>query len=96
MPGLSTNRLNSGRWVLPVLSKIVLLWQNNRFNQFPDESKGEQSPFMRTHSITQCDMMRQESEFKRAFDTYVPIRRHGLRVPCHEIFPAAIELDVKD
>lgn len=92
--GLSTNRLNRARWVLPISSEIVLLWQNNRFNQFPDESKGEQNPFIETHSITQWEMMRQEPELKRAFDSYMPIRRNGLRVPWHEIYPAATELDV--
>lgn len=40
-------------------------------------------------------MMRQEPELKRAFDSYMPIRRNGLRVPWHEIYPAATELDAK-
>ncbi len=63
--------------------------------QFPDGSKGEQNPFIRTHSITQWEMMRQEPELKQAIDNYMPIRRNGLRVPWHEIYPAATELDVK-
>lgn len=40
-------------------------------------------------------MMRQDPELKRAFDSYMPIRRNGLRVPWHEIYPAATELDIK-
>ena len=40
-------------------------------------------------------MLRQDPELKRAFDTYMPIRRNGLRVPWHKIYPAATELDVE-
>lgn len=39
-------------------------------------------------------MLRKDSDLKRAFDSYMPIRRNGLRIPWHEIYPAATELDV--
>ena len=93
--GLWADRLNSARWLLPISSNIVSLWENNRLTQFPDESKGEQNPFVWTHSMNQWEMMRQEPELKRAFDSYMPVRRDGLRVPWHEIYPASTELDVK-
>ena len=40
-------------------------------------------------------MLRKDSDLKRAFDSYMPIRRNGLRIPWHEIYPAATELDVQ-
>lgn len=40
-------------------------------------------------------MMREDPELKLAFDGYMPARRTGLRIPWHEIYPAATELDVK-
>ena len=40
-------------------------------------------------------MLRKDPDLKRAFDSYMPIRRNGLRVPWYEIYPAATELDVQ-
>ena len=53
------------------------------------------SSFVFTHSMTQWEMMRQEPELKREFDSYMSVRRNGLRVPWHEMNPASTELDVK-
>lgn len=91
---LSSDRFNSTRWVLPIASNIFSLWKNNQFTQFPDHSKGEKSPFIWTHSINQWEMMRGDPALKLAFDGYMPARRTGLRMPWHEIYPAATELDV--
>lgn len=40
-------------------------------------------------------MLRGDTELKREFDSYMPIRRNGLRIPWHEIYPAGTELDVQ-
>ena len=45
--------------------------------------------------MNQWDMMRGDPDLKLAFDGYMPARRTGLRLPWHEIYPAATELDVK-
>ena len=95
LKSLFSDRSNSTRWVLPIASNIFSLWKNKQFTQFPDSSKGEKSPFIWTHSMNQWDMMRGDPELKLAFDGYMPARRTGLRVPWHEIYPAATELDVK-
>ena len=39
--------------------------------------------------------MRAEPERKAEFDAYMGARRQGLRLPWYEIYPAAMELDVK-
>lgn len=44
--------------------------------------------------MNQWEMMRGDPELKRAFDSYMAVCRTGLRVPWHEIYPAATELDV--
>lgn len=83
------------RWVFPIACNFFSLWKNNQFTQFPDYSKGEKSPFVWTHSMNQWEMMRGDPDLKLAFDGYMPARRNGLRLPWHEIYPAATELDVK-
>lgn len=45
--------------------------------------------------MNQWEMMRGDPDLKLAFDGYMPARRNGLRLPWHEIYPAATELDVK-
>ncbi|MCJ1285680.1 hypothetical protein MMC26_005021 [Xylographa opegraphella] len=83
------------RCAFPIASNIISLWKQNRFTQFPDYTKGEKSPFIWTHGMHQWDMMRGDPDLKRAFDGYMGARRTGLRLPWHEIYPAATELDVK-
>ncbi|MCJ1416203.1 hypothetical protein MMC32_002538 [Xylographa parallela] len=83
------------RWALPIASNVINLWKSDHFTQFPDYSRGEKSPFIWTHEMNQWDMMRGDPDLKLAFDGYMPARRTGLRVPWHEIYPAATELDVK-
>lgn len=39
--------------------------------------------------------MREDPELKLAFDSYMPVRRTELRIPWHEIYPAATELAVE-
>ena len=39
--------------------------------------------------------MRGDPELKLAFDGYMSARRTGLRIPWHDIYPAATELDLK-
>ena len=90
-----SDQCSSARWILPITSNISSLWKNDRLFQFPDESKGEHNPFIETFKITQWDMLRGDPDLKRAFDSYMPIRRNGLRVPWHEIYPAATELNVQ-
>ena len=41
------------------------------------------------------DDLRKHPETKKEFDTYMPIRRNGLRIPWFEIYPAGTELDVQ-
>ena len=92
---LLSDRLNSTRLLLPIASNIFSLWKNNQFTQFPDYSKGEKSLFIWTHSMNQWEMMRGDPELKLAFDSYMPARRTGLRIPWHEIYLAGTELDVE-
>lgn len=91
---LLADRCDSAKWICPITANISTLFKTDRLFQFPDESKGERNPFIETFKTTQWDMLRGDSELKRAFDTYMPIRRNGLRVPWYEIYPAATELDV--
>lgn len=39
--------------------------------------------------------LRRDRELKLVYDGYMSARRTGLRIPWHEIYPAATELDVK-
>lgn len=90
-----SDRCDSARWILPITSNVSSLWKTDRLFQFPDESKGEHNPFIETFKTTQWDMLRKDPDLKRAFDSYMPIRRNGLRVPWYEIYPAATELDIQ-
>lgn len=92
---LLSDRCDSAAWILPITSNISSLWKNDRLFQFPDESKDEHNPFIETFKTTQWDQLRKDPDLKRAFDSYMPIRRNGLRVPWYEIYPAGTELDVQ-
>ena len=91
---LSTDMSRSAKWMCPIAANMSSLWKNNRFFQFPDEFNGEFNPFIETFKATMWDVLRKEPDTKREFDTYMPIRRNGLRIPWYEIYPAAVELDV--
>lgn len=41
------------------------------------------------------EMMRGDPDLRLAYDSYMPERRIKLRIPWHEIYPAATELDVQ-
>ena len=86
---------DSARYIHSLISNIISLWRNDRLIQFPEESKDEQNPFIETFKTTQWDMLRQDSDLQRAFDSYILIHRNGLRSPRHEIYPAATEFDVQ-
>ena len=91
----SSNGLNSPRLIFPIAGNVFSLWKNNRFTQFPEYSKGEKSPFVWTHSMNPWEMMRGDPDLRLAYDSYMPERRIKLRIPWHEIYPAATELDVQ-
>lgn len=90
-----SDRCDSARWILPITANVSTLWKTGRLFQFPVESKGEYNPFIETFKTTQWDMLRGDPDLKTSFDTYMPIRRNGLRVPWYEIYPAGKELDVQ-
>lgn len=48
-----------------------------------------------THAMNQWGMMRGDPEVKKWSDAHMDGRRDQLRLPWHEIYPAASELDVK-
>lgn len=41
------------------------------------------------------EMMRGDPDLRLAYDSYMPERRIKLRIPWHQIYPAATELDVQ-
>ncbi|KAI4148865.1 MAG: hypothetical protein LQ340_004897, partial [Diploschistes diacapsis] len=84
-----------GKLLQPIAGNISALWKENRFTQFPDYKEGEKSPMIWTHAMNQWGMMRGDPEVKKWSDAHMDGRRDQLRLPWHEIYPAASELDVK-